>query len=81
MRDVRNFRDAHALYWPATIRRHANQTGRTMSRNNVLYLIVGALVVVVAVLGYYQYQDHHKQQTSGLSINVGPSGIHVGGGK
>ena len=51
-----------------------------MSRNNALYLIVGALVVVVAVLGYYQYQDHKKQQTSGLNINVGPAGIHVNGG-
>jgi predicted negative regulator of RcsB-dependent stress response len=51
-----------------------------MSRNNVLYLIVGALCVVVAVLGYYQYQDHNKKQTSGLSINVGPAGIHVGSG-
>ena len=51
-----------------------------MSRNNVLYLIVGALVVVVTVLGYYQYQDHNKKQTSGLNINLGPAGIHVGGG-
>jgi len=51
-----------------------------MSRNNVLYLLVGALVVAVGVLGYYQYQDH-KKQTSGLSIKVGPSGIHVNGGK
>jgi hypothetical protein len=56
--------------------------GRTMSRSNVLYLVVGALVVAVAVLGYYQYQDHdhNKKQTSGLNINVGPAGIHVGGG-
>ena len=51
-----------------------------MSRNNVLYMIVGALCVAVAVLGYYQYQDHNKKQTSGLNINVGPAGIHVGGG-
>ena len=51
-----------------------------MSRNNVLYLIVGALVVAVAVLGYYQYQDHNKKQSAGLSINVGPGGVHVGGG-
>jgi predicted negative regulator of RcsB-dependent stress response len=51
-----------------------------MSRNNVLYLIVGALVVVVAVLGYYQYQDHNNKQASGLNINVGPAGLHVGGG-
>ena len=51
-----------------------------MSRNNLLYLIVGALVVVVAVVGYYEYQDHNQKQTSGLSINVGPAGLHVGGG-
>jgi predicted negative regulator of RcsB-dependent stress response len=46
-----------------------------MSRNNVLYLIVGALVVVVAVLGYQVQQDHKKPQ--GLNINLGPAGIHV----
>ena len=50
-----------------------------MSRSNILFLIVGALVVVVAVLGYYQYQDH-KKQTAGLNINVGPAGIHINGG-
>lgn len=61
-------------------RRHANRNGRTMPRSNVFYLIVGALVVVVAVLGYYQYQDHNKKQTSGLSINLGPAGLNVGGG-
>ena len=65
---------------PAASAGTRTNTGRTMSRNNVLYMIVGALVVVVAVLGYYQYQDHNKKQTSGLSINVGPGGVHVGGG-
>ena len=50
-----------------------------MSRNNFLYLIVGALVVVIAVLGYYEYQDRNKK-TSGLNINLGPAGIHVNGG-
>jgi hypothetical protein len=80
----RNIYCGRALSCPAATgrrqRRHAKQNGRTMSRNNVLYLVVGALVVAVAVLGYYQYQDHNKKQTSGLSINVGPAGIHVGGG-
>ncbi len=51
-----------------------------MSRTNLLYLIVGTLVVVVAVLGYYEYQDRNKQQTSGLNINLGPAGIHVNSG-
>ncbi len=49
--------------------------GRSMSRSNVLYMIVGALVVVVAVLGYQVHQDRKKPQ--GLNINLGPSGIHV----
>ena len=50
-----------------------------MSRNNILFLVVGALCVVVAVIGYTQYQDHNKK-TSGLNINLGPAGIHVNGG-
>jgi hypothetical protein len=58
----------------------ANQTVRTMSRNNMLYLLVGALVVAVAVIGYYEYQDRHQKQAAGLNINIGPAGIHVGGG-
>jgi RsiW-degrading membrane proteinase PrsW (M82 family) len=51
-----------------------------MSRNNMLYLLVGALVVAVAVIGYYEYQDRHQKQAAGLNINIGPAGIHVGGG-
>lgn len=46
-----------------------------MSRNNVLFLVIGALVVVVAVLGYQVHQDRKKPE--GLSINLGPAGIHV----
>ncbi|MCW6510314.1 hypothetical protein [Lichenifustis flavocetrariae] len=42
---------------------------------NILYFIVGALVVVVAVLGYQSYQDH--QQPDGLQINVGKNGVDV----
>jgi predicted negative regulator of RcsB-dependent stress response len=33
-----------------------------MSRSNILYLIVGALVVVVAVLGYQVYEDRKKRR-------------------
>ena len=48
-----------------------------MTRNNVLYLIVGALVIVVAVLSYKLYQDRH--QPEGLHINVGPGGVSIEG--
>ncbi|MBN8981961.1 MAG: hypothetical protein J0I29_11895 [Rhizobiales bacterium] len=47
-----------------------------MSRN-VLYTIIGALIVAVAVIGYYEYQDRNQKQAAGLSINLGP--LHVGG--
>jgi predicted negative regulator of RcsB-dependent stress response len=42
---------------------------------NILYLIIGALVVVVAVIGYQLYQD--RQKTTGIQINVGKSGISI----
>ena len=43
-----------------------------MSRSNILYLVVGALVVVVGVLGYQLYQD--KKKPEGVNINLGPGG-------
>jgi hypothetical protein len=39
-----------------------------MTRNNVLYLVVGVLAVGVAVLGYQVYQERQKP---GLSISIG----------
>jgi hypothetical protein len=42
---------------------------------NILYLIIGALVVVVAVLGYNVYQA--KKQPEGLQINLGPNGLKI----
>jgi predicted negative regulator of RcsB-dependent stress response len=44
---------------------------------NVLYLIIGALIVVVGVLGYNLYQS--KKQPDGLQINVGPNGLKIQG--
>jgi hypothetical protein len=46
----------------------------------MLYLIIGALVVAVAVLSYQLYQDRHPPQ--GMSINFGPTVMSIqGGGK
>jgi hypothetical protein len=45
-----------------------------MSRN-VLYALVGALVVATAVLGYKVYQDNKEPQ--GLQINLGPGGVKI----
>ena len=47
-----------------------------MNRNNILYLVVGALVVATAVLGYQLYQD--RKQPQGVEISISPGGISVG---
>jgi hypothetical protein len=41
----------------------------------MLYLVVGALVVVAAILGYQLYQD--RKQPEGVQINVGPGGLTI----
>ena len=45
-----------------------------MNRNG-LTLIIGALVVVMGVVGYLYYQE--RQQTAGVDISVGKSGISI----
>lgn len=47
-----------------------------MSGNrNVLYLIIGALIVAIGVLGYNLYQA--KKEPEGVQINVGPDGLKI----
>jgi hypothetical protein len=46
-----------------------------MINRNILFAIVGALVVAVTVLGYNLYQERKKPD--GLSINVGPGGLKI----
>jgi hypothetical protein len=48
-----------------------------MTRDNILYLVIGALVVAVAVLGYQYYQT--KKEPSGLHINLGDKGLSIDG--
>jgi hypothetical protein len=48
-----------------------------VARSNLLFLLVGALVVVVAVMGYELYRDRHPPE--GLHINVGPGGLSIQG--
>jgi hypothetical protein len=52
--------------------------GRRMPDNrNVLYLIIGVLLVAVGVLSYNLYQA--KKQPEGFQINVGPDGLKIQG--
>jgi hypothetical protein len=51
------------------------ERGPAMNRTNVLYLIIGVLVVGVAVLGYQLYQERHPPQ--GVHIDIGPNGLNI----
>ncbi|MDB5521272.1 MAG: hypothetical protein JWR73_1391 [Tardiphaga sp.] len=42
---------------------------------NILFLIIGALVVGVGVLGYNLYQE--KKEPQGLQINLGKDGLKI----
>jgi hypothetical protein len=42
---------------------------------NVLYVLIGGLVVLAAGLGYALHQE--QQKTSGIDISVGGKGISV----
>jgi hypothetical protein len=42
---------------------------------NILYVVIGALVVATGVFGYQLYQERHKG--TGIEINVGERGISI----
>lgn len=42
---------------------------------NIMFLIIGALVVGIGVLGYNLYQE--KKKPAGLQINVGKEGLKI----
>ena len=46
-----------------------------MSRNNGLYLIIGALVVAVIGLGIYVYPEERKPD--GVELRIGENGVSV----
>ena len=44
-------------------------------QRNVLYLVIGVLVVVTVVIGYQLYQE--RQKTTGIEIDVGKTGVSI----
>ena len=46
-----------------------------MTRSNILYLVIGALAVAIAVLGYQLYQE--RKQPQGVEIRLGPGGVSI----
>ena len=45
------------------------------ANRNLMFLIIGALIVAVGVLGYNLYQT--KKEPEGVQINVGPGGLKI----
>ena len=45
-----------------------------MKRTNTLYLVIGLLVVGLAVVGFYLYQEQHK---SGIEVEINDEGLSV----
>ena len=46
-----------------------------MMRSNLIYLALGALVVLVGVLGYSLYQE--KKQPDGVRLSIGSKGVTI----
>ena len=46
-----------------------------MTRSNILYAIVGALVIAVGVLSFSLYEA--KKKPEGVQINLGPGGVSI----
>jgi hypothetical protein len=42
---------------------------------NLLYLIIGGLVVATAVLSYQLYQE--RKEPKGVQLNIGPAGVSI----
>jgi hypothetical protein len=58
-----------------TERDHDGRRAIMLTRDNVLYLVIGALVAAVAVLGFELYQA--KKEPPGLHINLGEKGLSI----
>lgn len=46
-----------------------------MNRNNGLYLVIGALIVVVVGLGAYLYREETKPK--GVEMTIGSDGVKI----
>jgi hypothetical protein len=53
----------------------SSKEARMPGNRNLMFLIIGALIVVVGVLGYNLYEA--KKEPKGVQINVGPDGLKI----
>ena len=45
------------------------------TNRNLMFLVIGALCAVVAILSYKVYEDNREPK--GMQLNIGPKGISV----
>ena len=50
-------------------------SGHATDVRNALYAVIAVLAVAAAVFGYQLYQE--RQNTTGIEINVGKSGVTI----
>ena len=48
---------------------------KILNRSNGLYLVIGALIVAVVVLGGYVY--HEQTKPKGVELSIGQDGVKV----
>jgi hypothetical protein len=46
-----------------------------VTNRNVVFLIAGALIAVLAILSYRIYEDNREPK--GVQLNIGPAGISL----
>jgi hypothetical protein len=49
--------------------------GTSVTRENVYYLIIGALAIVFAAITYHVYQEH--KLPAGVRFHLGPNGLSI----
>ena len=49
--------------------------GASVTRENVYYLLIGALAIVFAAITYHVYQEHKLPE--GVRFHLGPNGLSI----
>ena len=73
--DPRQYSRRCALPWARVSNARDGWREKIPGNRNILFLIIGALIIAVGVLGYNLYQA--KKEPKGLQINVGPNGMKI----
>jgi hypothetical protein len=54
---------------------HRGDLGASVTRNNVLYLIIGVLAIIFAAITYHLYWEH--KLPGSVHFHLGPNGLSI----